>query len=127
MTESAKLNACSLSLNSGSLGLLPLVMLYAPVFKTIFFFFFFFFFRYMGTITGISDLDSVRWPNSNWRSVKVLELFSWHACIHHYNVAFLVLCIWRERILCGFLSSFSVRKCNFEKKNVRKNFGSVFV
>ncbi|KAL2647431.1 hypothetical protein AAZV13_05G118500 [Glycine max] len=27
--------------------------------------------RYMGTITGISDLDSVRWPNSHWRSVKV--------------------------------------------------------
>ncbi|RDY05326.1 Auxin response factor 8, partial [Mucuna pruriens] len=27
--------------------------------------------RYMGTITGITDLDSVRWPNSHWRSVKV--------------------------------------------------------
>ncbi|PIA41684.1 hypothetical protein AQUCO_02200246v1 [Aquilegia coerulea] len=27
--------------------------------------------RYMGTITGISDLDPVRWPNSNWCSVKV--------------------------------------------------------
>ncbi|XP_062224015.1 auxin response factor 6-like isoform X2 [Phragmites australis] len=27
--------------------------------------------RYMGTITGISDLDPVRWPNSRWRSVKV--------------------------------------------------------
>ncbi|PQM40587.1 auxin response factor 6-like [Prunus yedoensis var. nudiflora] len=27
--------------------------------------------RYMGTITGISDLDSVRWTNSHWRSVKV--------------------------------------------------------
>ncbi|KAI9114731.1 hypothetical protein K1719_014429 [Acacia pycnantha] len=27
--------------------------------------------RYMGTITGISDLDSVRWPNSHWLSVKV--------------------------------------------------------
>ncbi|CAJ1960705.1 unnamed protein product [Sphenostylis stenocarpa] len=27
--------------------------------------------RYMGTITGISDLDLVRWPNSHWRSVKV--------------------------------------------------------
>ncbi|GER37041.1 auxin response factor [Striga asiatica] len=26
---------------------------------------------YMGTITGIGDLDSVRWPNSHWRSVKV--------------------------------------------------------
>ncbi|KAK7412545.1 hypothetical protein VNO78_04009 [Psophocarpus tetragonolobus] len=27
--------------------------------------------RHMGTITGISDLDPVRWPNSHWRSVKV--------------------------------------------------------
>ncbi|GAA0162550.1 hypothetical protein LIER_18618 [Lithospermum erythrorhizon] len=27
--------------------------------------------RYMGTITGISDLDPDRWPNSHWRSVKV--------------------------------------------------------
>ncbi|KAL6554418.1 ADP-ribosylation factor, Arf Arf6 [Orobanche minor] len=27
--------------------------------------------RYMGTVTGIGDLDPVRWPNSHWRSVKV--------------------------------------------------------
>ncbi|KAB2601496.1 auxin response factor 6 [Pyrus ussuriensis x Pyrus communis] len=27
--------------------------------------------RHMGTITGISDLDPARWPNSHWRSVKV--------------------------------------------------------
>ncbi|MQL87735.1 hypothetical protein Taro_020282 [Colocasia esculenta] len=27
--------------------------------------------RYMGTVTGISDLDPVHWPNSHWRSVKV--------------------------------------------------------
>ncbi|CAL9191976.1 unnamed protein product, partial [Musa hybrid cultivar] len=27
--------------------------------------------RYMGTITGIRDLDPVRWSNSHWRSVKV--------------------------------------------------------
>ncbi|CAI9783465.1 unnamed protein product [Fraxinus pennsylvanica] len=27
--------------------------------------------RYMGTITGISDFDPVRWPNSHWLSVKV--------------------------------------------------------
>ncbi|XP_071702320.1 auxin response factor 8-like [Rutidosis leptorrhynchoides] len=27
--------------------------------------------RYMGTITGIADLDPARWPNSHWRSVKV--------------------------------------------------------
>lgn len=29
--------------------------------------------RYMGTITGIGDLDPVRWPNSHWRSVKVCK------------------------------------------------------
>lgn len=42
--------------------------------------------RYMGTITGISDLDPVRWPNSHWRSVKV--------CLDHFfglNSQFLVL------------------------------------
>ncbi|GAB2218864.1 hypothetical protein Droror1_Dr00002096 [Drosera rotundifolia] len=27
--------------------------------------------RYMGTITGIGDLNPARWPNSHWRSVKV--------------------------------------------------------
>ncbi|XP_020079642.1 auxin response factor 12-like isoform X1 [Ananas comosus] len=27
--------------------------------------------RYMGTITEISDMDPIRWPNSHWRSVKV--------------------------------------------------------
>ncbi|KAG6384491.1 hypothetical protein SASPL_155689 [Salvia splendens] len=32
--------------------------------------------RYMGTITGISDSDPVRWPNSHWRSVKVSYTFS---------------------------------------------------
>lgn len=30
---------------------------------------------YMGTITGISDLDPARWPNSHWRSVKVSLCF----------------------------------------------------
>jgi hypothetical protein len=89
-------------------------------------FFLFLFFRYMGTITGISDLDPVRWPNSYWRSVKVLELFSWHACINHYNVAYLVLCIWRERILCRFFSRFFVRKCNLKGRMLEKKFVSVF-
>jgi len=28
----------------------------------------------MGTITGIGDMDPVRWPNSHWRSVKVLSM-----------------------------------------------------
>ena len=27
--------------------------------------------RYMGTITGISDLDPVRWKNSQWRNLQV--------------------------------------------------------
>lgn len=27
----------------------------------------------MGTITGIGDLDPVRWANSHWRSVKVFN------------------------------------------------------
>lgn len=27
--------------------------------------------RYMGTITGMGDLDPIRWPNSHWRSLKV--------------------------------------------------------
>ncbi|MQM03430.1 hypothetical protein Taro_036210 [Colocasia esculenta] len=27
--------------------------------------------RYMGTITGVGDLNPVHWPNSHWRSVKV--------------------------------------------------------
>ncbi|XP_038683759.1 auxin response factor 6-like [Tripterygium wilfordii] len=27
--------------------------------------------RYMGTITGIGDLEPTRWPSSHWRSVKV--------------------------------------------------------
>ncbi|CAI9760566.1 unnamed protein product [Fraxinus pennsylvanica] len=27
--------------------------------------------RYMGTITGISDIDSVRWRNSQWRNLQV--------------------------------------------------------
>ncbi|KAI7989546.1 Auxin response factor 21 [Camellia lanceoleosa] len=30
-----------------------------------------FYCRYMGTITGISDLDPVRWKNSQWRNLQV--------------------------------------------------------
>lgn len=33
--------------------------------------------RYMGTITGIGDLDPVRWTNSQWRNLQVL-VFSFH-------------------------------------------------
>ncbi|GKC84333.1 S-adenosyl-L-methionine-dependent methyltransferases superfamily protein [Tanacetum coccineum] len=32
----------------------------------------------MGTITGICDLDPVRWPNSHWQSFKILENVDWH-------------------------------------------------
>lgn len=30
--------------------------------------------RYMGTITGINDLDPVRWKNSQWRNLQVEEV-----------------------------------------------------
>ncbi|GKD23232.1 auxin response factor 19, partial [Tanacetum coccineum] len=30
--------------------------------------------RYMGTVTGISDTDPVRWKNSQWRSLQVTKL-----------------------------------------------------
>ena len=33
----------------------------------------------MGTITGISDLDPVRWSNSHWRSVKVFQLYFYNS------------------------------------------------
>lgn len=32
--------------------------------------------RYMGTITGISDLDPVRWKNSHWRNLQVSSAIS---------------------------------------------------
>lgn len=35
--------------------------------------------RYMGTITGISDLDPIHWKNSQWRNLQVrLKLSSCH-------------------------------------------------
>ncbi|KAI3948068.1 hypothetical protein MKX01_014667 [Papaver californicum] len=33
--------------------------------------------RYMGTITGISDLDPVRWKNSQWRILDVHYFLGW--------------------------------------------------
>ena len=33
--------------------------------------FLFTFYSYAGTITGIDDLNSVCWPNSKWRSLRV--------------------------------------------------------
>lgn len=46
--------------------------------------------RYMGTITAIVDLDSVRWPNSHWRSVKVVILidqqsYLWFILVSNYK------------------------------------------
>ena len=32
--------------------------------------------RYMGTVTGMSDLDPVRWKNSQWRNLQVILLNS---------------------------------------------------
>lgn len=29
--------------------------------------------RYMGTITGVSDLDPIRWKSSQWRNLQVLR------------------------------------------------------
>lgn len=28
--------------------------------------------RYMGTVTNVSDLDPVRWKNSQWRNLQVI-------------------------------------------------------
>lgn len=47
-------------------------------------------FRYMGTITGISDLDSERWPNSHWRSVKVNSLKLLYGCDLQSNCRYLI-------------------------------------
>lgn len=29
--------------------------------------------RYMGTVTAVSDLDPIRWKNSQWRNLQVLS------------------------------------------------------
>lgn len=61
------------------------------------------FFRYMGTITGISELDPVRWPNSHWRSVKVIEASSWNAYIHHCSLYPFFECV---TILCIYACAY---------------------
>ena len=33
--------------------------------------------RYMGTITGISELDAARWKNSQWRNLQVFWCQLW--------------------------------------------------
>lgn len=41
----------------------------------------------MGTITGMGDMDPVRWPNSQWRSVKVKLSKSYSLfIIYHFHM-----------------------------------------
>lgn len=61
-------------------------------------------FRYMGTITGIADLDPVRWPNSHWRSVKVCEAYMHKLVILGFgNVLIVVPSIFQ--FVYGFMQS----------------------
>lgn len=62
------------------------------------------FVRYMGTITGISDLDPVRWPNSHWRSVKVNLAFILARMYSPFSVMlFLYLMQYYAAYLCCVL------------------------
>lgn len=56
--------------------------------------------RYMGTITGIGDLDPVRWQNSHWRSVKVIKLvyFSQYYLLTIFFLHFLINIIFFYRL-----------------------------
>lgn len=55
--------------------------------------------RYIGTITGISDLDPVRWPNSHWRSVKVSKFILSHVALYRiYSEIF-----WELILLCNYM------------------------
>ena len=42
--------------------------------------------RYMGTVTGISELDAVRWKNSQWRNLQVLVVLLLKVKLHKYGV-----------------------------------------
>lgn len=48
--------------------------------------------RYMGTITGISDMDTVRWKNSQWRNLQVL--FSHWYGILGISLGYIMFCIF---------------------------------
>ena len=54
--------------------------------------------RYMGTITGISDLDPLRWKNSQWRNLQVL-LNLYKAKIIAISVMDAMLQTWRLMVL----------------------------
>ena len=47
--------------------------------------------RYMGTITGICDLDPTRWANSHWRSVKVQFKHQNYLCFLVYTYVIIIL------------------------------------
>ncbi|KAG6495177.1 hypothetical protein ZIOFF_042968 [Zingiber officinale] len=63
---------------------------------------------YMGTVTGISDLDPVQWPNSHWRSVKVnLMLFLLFIIkIIDVLLASISLCILMRRMRSTFMNCY---------------------
>lgn len=58
-------------------------------------------FRYMGTITGIGDLDPARWPNSHWRSVKVTSWFTYFLC--QVKICYSFVYLWSLDVFIGWL------------------------
>lgn len=71
--------------------------------------------RYMGTITGISDLDPVRWPNSHWRSVKVIKHSIAIASDNLFMVPFLTLYNGVVQSTSGVVLDVGVRTCIISK------------
>lgn len=45
--------------------------------------------RYMGTTTGVSDLDPIRWKGSQWRNLQVLS----HVGIFPKNLHRILICL----------------------------------
>lgn len=74
--------------------------------------------RYMGTITGISDLDPVRWPNSHWRSVKVIKHSTTIAIAsdNFFMVPFLTLYNGVVQSTSGVVLDVGVRTCIISKR-----------
>lgn len=42
--------------------------------------------RYMGTVTGVSDLDPVRWKGSQWRNLQVLLIYILKLKLHEFSI-----------------------------------------